>query len=177
MRVRPFAAAVSVAGLLMLTGCAGDPGAAAVVDGRTITRAEVEAAHDDLAAGGGVSTGQALWILAIAPLFIDAAAAEGVGVSEDQARQALVEGNEEAGGADSEVADSTVQIARAILSSQALEGLENGGEVLSGVEEDIMALDIEVNPRYGDLDQEAGTIAPSVAPWIVGTEVAAPAEE
>ncbi|WP_199424888.1 hypothetical protein [Actinotalea solisilvae] len=170
MRVRPSAAvAVGVAGTLLLAGCTGDPSAAAVVDGRTITRADVEAAQDDLSAGEGVSGGEVLWILTIAPAYIDAATDAGVGVSEDEARAALVDGNEEAGGADGEVADSTVQVARAILSSQALGSLENGDEVLGEVQARVTELDVDVNPRYGELDLAAGTIAPTVAPWIVGT--------
>ncbi len=171
MRVRPSAAVVvGVSGVLLLAGCGGDPSAAAVVDGRTISRADVEAAQDDLSAGGGVTTGQVLWTLAIAPLYIEAAADEGVGISEDQARSVLVDGNEQAGGSDAVVADSTVQIARAILSSEAIGGLEDSADVLGQVGERIRALDFEVNPRYGDVDLETGTIEPVVAPWIVGAD-------
>lgn len=169
MRVRPSAAvALGVAGTLLLAGCAGDPSAAAVVDGRTITRAEVEAAQDDLSAGEGVSAGEVLWILTIAPAYIDAAVDEGVGVSEDEARAALVDGNEQSGGADGEVADSTVQVARAILSSQALGALEDAETVLGDVQARVTELDVDINPRYGELDLSTGTIAPTLAPWIVG---------
>lgn len=170
MRVRPSAAVVaSVTGVLLLAGCAGDPSAAAVVDGRTITRAEVEAAQDDLSGGGGVSAGQVLWTMAIAPLYIDAAAQEGVGISSDEARAALAE-NPDAGGADGEIDPATVEIARAIFSATELEGLDNAGDVLGEVNERIAALDVRVNPRYGRLDQATGTLEHSLPAWIVGAD-------
>lgn len=168
MRVRPSvasAAVASTAAVLLLSGCAGDPTVAAVVDGRTITRAEVDDAVDDLSAGGEVAAADVLWTLAIAPAYIDAAEQEGMGVSSEDARSQLGAG-QGAGGADGTVAESTVQIARGILSAQALQ--QSAPEALGAVNDEIAAMTFDVNPRYGEVDLETGTIVSQAAPWIVG---------
>ncbi|WP_182113266.1 hypothetical protein [Actinotalea sp. JY-7876] len=177
MRVRPSVVGVGVAAALLLSGCAGDPSAAAVVDGRTITRAELEAAQADLAAlSGEVPAGDLLTTMAVAPLYIDAAAAEGVGVSADQARGVVAQSAAGGPGAERELADSTVEVFRMILAINALTAAPGGEEALAEVDEAARELDIEVNPRYGEFDPESGEVVPLAQPWLVA-ETPEPAAE
>ncbi len=162
------AVVASTVGVLLLSGCAGDPSTAAVVDGRTITRDEVDAAVEDLAAGNGEGAGQVVWALAVAPLYIEAAEAEGFGISAQEARTALGD-PQQAGGADGVIADSTVEIARYFISANTLES-EGAGEVLQDVADQVAALEIDVNPRYGDVDLAAETVREGAVPWLVGLD-------
>lgn len=175
MRVSTRAALVVavVAASALLTGCAGDPTTAAEVDGRVITRAEVEAAQEDYTAfSGGAAAEDILVRLVVAQLVIDRAEAEGVGVSAEQARANLEAAAEQAELGDRDFADSTVEIERMSTAVVNLQGLEDAEQVFTELSEDLTELDVTVNPRYGTYDVEAATLSPTSYPWIVGAEAA-----
>ena len=158
----------------LLTGCAGDPTTAAEVDGRVITRAEVEAAQEDYTAfsGSAAAAEDILVRLVVAQLVIDRAEAEGVGVSAEQARANLEAAAEQAELGDRDFADSTVEIERMSTAVVNLQGLEDAEQVFTELSEDLTELDVTVNPRYGTYDVEAATLSPTSYPWIVGAEAA-----
>ncbi|NMR21337.1 hypothetical protein [Cellulomonas fimi] len=162
-----------------LSACSPQPGAAAVVDGRAIPVAEVQAAAADLSPYlENVSQTTVLTVLVVAPTFERAAADAGLGVSSEQAKDLLDQVTQEAGQAGrapvrtEEFSEPAVQVARFTLLQQGLQGMPNAAEVMSGVVADMAELDVEVNPRYGELDLASGQITPSSYPWIVGQPAA-----
>lgn len=171
-RSRTAVVAGLLAGALLLGGCAATPGTAAVVEGRTISRTMLDAAEQDLSAVIPGVTAQAILMgLVAAPYFIDAAAEHGVGVSTEQAR-ALIESRTE--GADlpetQTFGPGAVEVIRFTLAVQALRGLPDGETVLQEVDAEVRSLDIEINPRYGELDPASATIVATTLPWIAAAK-------
>ena len=161
-----------VALAIALGGCAGQPGTAAVVDGERISQAQVEAVHTDLVeVFQGVTGPQVLQSLIIAPFVLDAAQAEGVAVSDEQARTFLQDTATQAGAdAGTEFSDASVELLRSDLSLQGIQSLGNAAEVMAGIETAIAEADVELSPRYGSgFDLAGGGIAPLATPWIVPT--------
>jgi hypothetical protein len=162
-----------------LSACSAQPGAAAVVDGETIPVADVQAAAADLSPYlENVSQSTVLTVLVVSPTFERAAAEAGLGVSSEQAENLLDQVTQEAAQAGraptrtEEFSDAAVQVARFTLLQQGLQGLPDASEVMAGIAADMAELDVEVNPRYGELDLATGQITPSSYPWIVGTPAA-----
>ena len=161
------AALAVVLGAAVLAGCAGQPGAAAIVDGRVISQDELAQAREDLASlfpeadAAGV-----LSYLIVGPFFLDEASERGVGVSRDDAR-ALLKQELEASGADTtaEFGDDALDVIRFTMAVQSLGALPEGEEALGEAEEALMGADIEVNPRYGTFDPQTGIQRPSY-PWL-----------
>jgi hypothetical protein len=65
-------------------------------------------------------------------------------------------------------------VARFTLLQQGLRELPDAQEVLAGISEELTELDVDVNPRFGELDFAGGGITPVVHPWIVPDEAATP---
>ena len=151
-----FAAAAGV-----LTGCSSPPGAAAVVDGRVISESYLSDCHTELSIGVDRST--LLSLLIAAPYFIDAAEANGVGVSEAEART-LIEDGLDSG---HEVSAGTVEFIRSRMAIENIAGLPDGGQILDEVDRQVLALPMSINPRYGDIDRQTGRISITPLPWIV----------
>ena len=89
---RRIALAALAVGLTVTgTGCSSQAGAAAVIDGRRIPVSDVQQATTQIAAftGQEVAPSQVLFFLLLGPRLVNAAAANGVGVSDAQARQEL----------------------------------------------------------------------------------------
>lgn len=162
------AATVTVAAAL--AGCSAQPGTAAVVDGRTITQSQLEDTHADLAPVlEGLDVRTTLVTMIVAPFFIEAAEENGVGVSADQAEATARQSAEQAGTAYQPLGEDALEVVRFTMAAQQLQTLPDGAEVLSDVEEQIFAADLDVNPRYGDLDEETGQLVRAPLPWIVQT--------
>lgn len=157
------ATAVGVAAAVgMLTGCSSPPGAAAVVDGRVISESYLTDSYTELS-GIGVDKSTLLSLLIAAPYFIDAAEANGVGVSESEARTLIEDGLD----GDHEVSDGTVEFIRFRMAIENIADLPDGGQILDDVDRRVLALPMSINPRYGDLDRQTGRIAITPVPWIV----------
>lgn len=166
---RARALGVVTLGALLLSGCSVQPGAAAVVEGRTIDQSEVERTQRDLALfSPGADPAALLSAIIVAPLFVRAAADNGVAVSEAQAR-AVIDNEAQALGLTPapQYGEGLVQVVRSSLAAQSLQSLENGEEVLAGIGEEIAELDVRVSPRYGTFDPAAGRVVPEPLPWIV----------
>lgn len=163
------AVVVALAAVLVLGGCSASPGAAAVAGDRTISQDDLERTQRDLGTvieSPGASA--VLMAMVVAPLFIEAAADNGVGVSEEDART-LITQSAVAAGIDPvpELGDGAVEVIRFTLAKQEIDGLPDAADVIAGVDQQIVDLHVEVNPRYGDLNLETQRIEPLALPWIV----------
>lgn len=151
-----------------LTGCTAQPGAAAVVDGRVITSAELAGTIDDLGVlTGGAAPADVLQALIIAPDVVQAAADNGVGVSEDEGIQLL---NDVAANngleAREEWSDGSILIAELQLADNAIYTLPDAQEIAAQINETISAREVEVNPRFGTFDPETRAVVALDRPWI-----------
>ena len=166
MRLSKLAAVAAVA-LVATAGCSVHPGAAAVVDGRTITQEYTQNASDDL----GLDAGRTLSLLIAAPYFIDAAEANGVPVSPEDARAAVQDMRSANGGdAQAPIRAGAIEIMRLVLASQALSVLADGAQIQSDTNAHVLGLKMDINPRYGEMDLSSGLIARPPLPWIVPTD-------
>ncbi|GIG28912.1 hypothetical protein [Cellulomonas marina] len=173
-------AATALAGLVLaagLTACAGAPGAAAVVDGREIPTSDLQDVITEIGPLlGSATTAQVLAVLVQEPVVTQLAAENGVGVSDDQARSALEAALASAGVTVDELSPASLSVGRYLAAATALQGLPDGGaeaqeELLARVAEQ----DLEVNPRFGAVDERGTVTAPTALPWLVAPEAAAPA--
>ncbi len=144
-------------------GCAGESGAAGVVDGRRISVEQVQQAAADLEAFSGqpVAQQQVLYFLVIGPYVIDAAARAGVGVSQNDARTQLADQVEEPSQGGVEALQAAQAVSRLTSLSE-----DQAKPVLDGVVNQLRSADIDLSPRYGEFDKEQLTIAPPQENWI-----------
>ncbi|MBO1751970.1 hypothetical protein J4G33_09160 [Actinotalea sp. BY-33] len=168
MRVRTAAAvAAATTTAMLVAGCSTTPGAAAVVEGRTITQSTLDAAQQDLAPiFQGVDARTVLVGLIVAPYFLEAAAENGVAVSEEQAVEVVNQGLAESGQELPELSEGALEVLRFSLASQSLQQLEDAPAIISEVEAEIFEADVTINPRYGELDPETGQITAETLPWL-----------
>ena len=161
--------AAVVAGAALLGGCSPNPGAAAVVGDRTITRSAIEQTVADLGVLDPAVEARAVLVRAIlAPYLIDAAAENGVGVSADEIRTTL-DGIAESNGVTQvpDWSEGTIDDVRSRTALTDLQALPDADEILNGVAEEILATDIDINPRYGELTAGTLQVANAALPWIV----------
>lgn len=174
-RVVPVVGALVVAGTL--AACSGgEPGAAAVVDGRSVPTSDVETATRELAdVLQGVTQSTVLGVLIQEPTIAAHAADAGVGISDQQALDALDQQVEASGGtAGREFSEPSVTVMRYVLQIGALQETDDAQQVLADLQEDLSALDFTVNPRFGTAG-ENGTVGETTYPWLVTAAPAAPA--
>lgn len=171
---------VSVVGVLAVAGvlaaCGGGrPGAAAVVDGRSIPTSEVETATQELGPVlQGVSASAILGVLIQEPTVAAAASDAGVAVSDEQAADALDQQVAAAGGeTGQEFSPASVAVMRYLLEIQGLQSADDADTRLASLQEDLGALDFTVNPRFGTAD-DLGTVGTTAYPWIVSADGASP---
>lgn len=151
-----------VAAMLVVAACSVHPGAAAVVDGRTISQSYLDLTYEEVG-NPNLDKETTLLLLIVAPYVIEAAAGRGVGVSESEARAEA-----QAGLAASEVSAGTVEFYRTTACWQNLTNQPGGPELINEVIAGVLAKEIDINPRYGDLNLQTGLIARAPLPWIVG---------
>ena len=163
---RRVAGAAVVLAIALSAGCTAHPGVAAVVDGRTITQDYLEDASADLQKDPAWT----LSLLVAAPYYIEVAEDNGVAVSTQEARTAFEEALADAGKATA-ISDGAVEVMRLVLATQAVSDLPHGAGILSETEARVLELDMEINPRYGDVDPATGEIARTTSPWIVSSDV------
>jgi hypothetical protein len=158
-------AVVGAAVAALLAGCSVHPGTAALVDGRAISQQYLDDTYDEIG-NAGLDKATILVFLIVAPSFIEAAAEQGVGVSVSDARAAAEAGL--AGRGVSEVSDGTVEFFRLTLAVQNLQNVPGGADLVNEVAAEALSAEMDINPRYGDLDPVTAKIARPPLPWIVG---------
>jgi hypothetical protein len=166
-RRRTLGLAVLLLGAGATAACSAQAGAAAVVEGDPIPVEDVQSAADQLAPYlDGASPASVLLVLVAEPTVQRIAAENGVAVSDQEAEQLLTDLASDAPDAP-EFSPASVAVARFSLLQQALSQLPDA----EAVQEDVLArledLDVDVNPRYGELDFSRGGIAPVEHPWLV----------
>ena len=155
----PAVAGVAVAALL--AGCSAHPGTAAIVDGRTISQEYLDETYDDANAQGiAIDKPTMLVLIIAAPYFIEAADESGVGVSVGEARTAAESLTEGAGA-------GFVEFLRLQLALQNLRNLPDGDAMILEIDQRVRALEMDINPRYGELNPDTAEIARAPVPWIV----------
>lgn len=168
MRMRTAAAVVAAAvTATVMAGCSTYPGAAAVVDGRTISQSYLDEAQQDLAtAFPGLGAQTVLTNLVVAPYLIEAAEVHGVAVSEDDARVAFGPQLAQVGVDAADLSDGAIAIMRAQLAAQNLQTLPEAMQVFTAFQADILAAEVTVNPRYGSFDIESRQVVSEPLPWL-----------
>lgn len=156
-RARLTAAALLALGAAsVLSGCSQDPNAAAIVNGQVITEQQAQTASAELETipglEGKVTPALALQSLIVGEFTVPAAARAGLGISDDQARQALKLADPSA---------PTIAFAKAQLAKQALDAKSDQDYVSAA-----RAATITVNPRYGSFDLKTGAMTNPVPDWI-----------
>ena len=158
---RGVLAVAGVAFAALLAGCSAHPGTAAVVDGRAISQDYLDEAYEDANAQGIVIDKPTMLVLIIAaPYFVEAADENGVGVSNGEAREAAATLTEDA-------SRGFVEFLRLQLALQNLRNLPDGEGVIVEVDQRVRAIEMDINPRYGELNPETAEIARPPLPWIV----------
>jgi hypothetical protein len=169
----------AVVGSVLLGGCSAQPGAAGVIDGRTISTDTVEQTVREVEPVlNGAEPANVLGSLLLAPYYIEAAEENGVGISTEETRGMLDEAAASLGVPATDWSRSSIDLVRFFLAAQNLQTLDPA--ITAAVQEELAAADIEVNPRYGTFDEETGQIVPLDLPWIVdgtSTDEGAPLQE
>ena len=138
MAVQWRGGAVRAAGLLValtttvgLAGCAGQPGAAAVVDGTVIPTSDFEAALTELMPWfQGVTTANVLAVLVQEPTVVELAEEKGVGVSDEDA-QALLDQvvEQKVAGATATFTEPSMAVARYSIAYSNLQDLPDAASI------------------------------------------------
>jgi hypothetical protein len=178
-RRRSVGAAIGavVLAVALLSGCTGKPGAAAMVDGRTISVADVQQGTSDLAPYfKSVDQKSVLMLLMGAPTVQAVAEQAGLGVSDQQALDLLVASAKSNGStATPKVGRAAIEVIRFSLAQKALEAAPNAADLVKKVNDQLTALHVAVNPRYGKVDLSTGSFTDIVYPWLVPSASAAAA--
>lgn len=153
----------------LLAGCSGQPGAAAVVDGRTITTAELAVAYEELAPlFNGARAQDVLGVLITEPYAVEVAQEAGTGVNDAEALALLRSVAERAlgedAGATAEFGPGALAVGRYSLAASAL---QEDPAAVTAYQDRVAAADIEVNPRYGAFTDDLQVAPPATPSWVV----------
>ncbi|WP_028047342.1 hypothetical protein [Cellulomonas sp. URHE0023] len=166
----------SVVGALMalvtatvLSACAGQPGAAAVVDGTGIPASDVQVVLDELGPYvQGASPAAILGVLVIEPTVTEMAAEAGVAASDEDAEAFLDQVVQQTTpDAHPTFSPASLAIARYFAAVTNLASLSSQEQVTADITERVADLDVEVNPRFATLGK-GNTITDPVPPaWVI----------
>ena len=162
------AAAVTLTLAGLLAGCSSRPGAAAVVDGRTIRTSDVVSVVDDLKpALGDVSATQVLNILIEEPMLVQLAADHGQGVSDADARSTLDAFFTSAKlTPPARYSPATLEVGLHQAANAKLAADTTDATLAQDYTDRLGKLAVTVNPRFGTWDQ--GQLGAAAAPsWVV----------
>lgn len=150
-----------------LAACTGQPGAAAVVDGRAIPVSDVQDAATELAPFfQGVTPSAMVAVLVQEPVLRHFLESQNAGVSDDQADAALTQLVAQAkGDKDQQFSDASREVVRYTLEYTALKDLSSTVDITPFTDA-ITDLDLQVSPRFGSVD-DGNAITDTTYPWIV----------
>ena len=169
-------ALVALATAAVLSACAGQPGAAAVVDGTSIPTSDLQTALDELGPYvQGASPAAVLGVLIIEPTVSDMAAEAGVAASDQDAAAFLDQVVQQTTpDAHPTFSPASMAIARYFVAFTNLSKLSNQDQVTTDVNKRVADLDVEVNPRFGTLGEGNTITAPTPPKWVVAPTTPAP---
>jgi len=169
LSVRRWVAALAVGAALVVAGCAGPagPDRAAVVDGKVITETALQAAMSEVNAMNPQLLQQqltptgTLTALVQAPVVLSYLDGLGVRVSDSVATQDA----QDRGIADP--ADSTLEVIRL---ASAISTAQTDGKLTDAaaatLTEQLQALNIDVNPRYGTFNPQTASVELTTPGWV-----------
>jgi hypothetical protein len=187
--LRPLLALVAVAAMAtVLSACsaASEAGTAAIVGDRQIPVSDLQQATRDIQAvlgpDAGITQGDVLYYMIIAPFTTREAAARNVGVSENDVRvweQQTVSSNGSKGVP--ELSPAGVETMQGALSLQRLSSLEAAAfqSAYDELGKSLTSAGVRVNPRYGKFDMKQFdakqvAVVPVTPDWITQTATPTP---
>lgn len=168
-RKRAMVGALVASAAALLTACAGQPGAAAVVDGTSIPASDLQTALDELEPYvQGASPSAVLGVLVVEPTVVQMAADAGVAASDADA-QAFLDQVVQQSTPDEHptFGPASLAIARYFVAFTNLSNLSSQEEVTADITKKVADLDVEVNPRFGTLGEDNKITDPTPPKWII----------
>lgn len=178
---RPAARALAVASLVpllsVLAGCSGlgDPSAAAVIDGRTISEQDVQTIAAELSAdsAAGLTPAQVVPLLLVQDTVAEIAA-QSTGASSREDAQAVLDSGTAEEQPPGQYSDVTLDF---VATNLELNAIQQDEQAVALFNERLGELEADINPRYGAVTQGEGLegiqggITSSVAfPWLPAVE-------
>ena len=164
---KPAIVATALAAALALGGCTAQSGAAAIVDGQPIATTTLDRTTRELNQLFAIDSRGVLSLFIVAPISLDEARGLGIGKSHDEAR-AFLAGHAAANEVDLDVdaiSPATLDIVASDSALAQMGQLVDAGPVIARINERLAALDVDVNPRFGEFN--GSTVAPTTPEWIV----------
>lgn len=154
-----------------LTGCAGQPGAAAVVDGRVIAVEDVHTAVAQLSPFfEGATSENVLAVLVQEPTIRAFAQEQGVAVSDQAARAQLTDAAAQLETPTTdEFGEPALAVSRYLLVWEQLTALPDAQTLIPDLQLELGELDVEVSPRFGAVDEGNELVAVD-RPWLVTSD-------
>ena len=164
-----------------LAGCAGQPGAAAVVDGRAITERSLSEATTELTEvlGGAASPAAILEVMIQAPFAVQVASEHGVAISTDEASDVLdaeVEARGDQPPADG-YGEEALSVARYLFLLGMIEQSPEGQQIMTELGERLQEVQVQLSPRYGDWNAEQAMVEQAPPEWLEVSESQLEAEQ
>lgn len=167
-----MAASVLAAGIA-LSGCSGQPGAAAVVDGDTISEQALAQSGRALQPflSNRLSPRSMLSSMIQADVFLPIAAEHGLAASPDEARDYLDNIAQQADvTAPDTYPEGTLDVARMLMITQKMRTSDKAQVVQQEVADEVATLQVSISPRYGSWDPqgESGSLVQPPSPdWLI----------
>ncbi|WP_258724048.1 SurA N-terminal domain-containing protein [Cellulomonas sp. NS3] len=163
-------AVLGLVAAVTLAGCTGQPGAAAVVDGRVIAVEDVHTAVAQLSPFfEGATSENVLAVLVQEPTIRAFAQEHGVAVSDQAARAQLTDAAAQLEVPTEEFGEPAVSVSRYLLVWEQLTGLPDAQTLIPDLQLELSELDVEVSPRFGTVDEGNELVAVD-RPWLVTSD-------
>lgn len=175
-RIRPARALVVLAAAgLALSGCAAQPGTAAVVNGERITSNDLDDATLEYVALTGQETEPVVVLntLIAAEILPEVAAERGVAYSDEQVAERFTEQAALLGTtAPESYSEAFLDLGHYLFTVIDVQTSPDGAAILEEFSARMAEADVEINPRYGQAQD--GTIAPIEHDWLATSAPTAP---
>jgi len=174
-RLLGMAATVLAAGIA-LSGCAGKPGAAAIVDGQTISEQALAQSGRALQPflQSQLTPSSMLSSMIQADVFLQVASEHGMGISAEEARDYLENIAEQAGiDAPESYPEGTLDVTRMLMATQKLSTSQECATIQQEVVHELSEMDVSISPRYGTWDPEgsSGSLVKEPSPdWLISSD-------
>lgn len=169
MRALTSVAAGALAVALVLSGCSGRPGAAAVVDGTTISSADVDTVTTELLPiiGAGATPAAVLTDLLRVPTVLAEGKSLGIAVSPEDATAFLNATAAEKKLAPREYSAPVLRVATFYVTLDKIRARPDADAVFARLTDALTRVHVTVSPRYGTVDPKTLAITASTPDWIV----------
>ncbi|WP_426594507.1 hypothetical protein ACPPVS_03050 [Cellulomonas sp. McL0617] len=171
-------ALVALATAAVLSACAGQPGAAAVVNGTAIPASDLQSALDELGPYvQGASPSAVLSVLVVEPTVTQMAAEAGVAASDADAKAFLDSVvKQTTPDANPTFGPASMAIARYFVAFTNLSNKSSQEAVTAEITKRTAKLDVTVNPRYGTLGKNNTITAATPPTWMIEPTTAPPSD-